>query len=106
MAKAKKIKTPAITLSPTAGYVLIEPFEAQTKTNSGIYLPDNATAEKPQRGKVLACGYPIFRDGREIECPVEVGDIVVYKKWGGNDFKKDGKELMFVEFKDVLAIEK
>lgn len=104
--KGKKAKTSAINLSPTAGYVLIEPSETQTKTDSGIYLPENATTEKPQKGKVLACGYPIFQNGREIECPAEVGDTVVYKKWGGSDYKDQGKELVFVEFKDILAIEK
>lgn len=103
--KSKKEKFSATKLIPTAGYILIEPFENQTKTDSGIYIPDSVTTERPQKGKVLACGYPIFKDGREIESPVKVGETVVCRKWGGDSYKKDGKEYTFVKFEDVLAVE-
>ncbi len=83
-------------LKPTTGYVLIEPLEKEVKTSSGIYLPDNAS-EKPQKGKVLAAGLKTS--------PVKIGDIVFYKKWGGNDVKIDNKEYLFVKFEDILAVE-
>lgn len=105
-AKDKKEKTSAKNLVPTAGHILIEPFEAQTKTNSGIYLPDSANKEKPQKGKVLACGYPIFKDGKEIESPAQVGETVVYRKWGGDVLKEGDKEFTIVKFEDILAVEK
>ncbi|HET7099182.1 MAG TPA: co-chaperone GroES, partial [Patescibacteria group bacterium] len=70
----------------------------------GIYLPDNA-GEKPQKGKVIAVGSSIFQDSREVESPAKVGEIVLYKKWGGNDVKIEGKEYMFVKFEDILAVE-
>jgi co-chaperonin GroES (HSP10) len=41
-------------VQPTAGYVLIEPEESQKQTASGIYLPETASADKPQMGKILA----------------------------------------------------
>lgn len=94
-----------INLKPTAGYILIEPVEAETKTASGIYLPDSAS-EKPQKGKVLAVGADETTDsGKVRKAPVKSGDVVIYKKWGGNEVKVEGKEYLFVKFEDVLALE-
>ena len=90
-------------LKPLAGYVLIEPAPKETKTASGIYLPDTVE-EKPQEGKVLAVGDSIFDHGREVTSPVKVGEKVVYKKWGGNEIKIDGKELLLIKFEDLMAI--
>ena len=91
-------------LKPTAGYVLIEPSEAERKTPSGIVLPESHE-EKPQRGKVLAIGDAIYEDGREIIPKFKVGDLVIYKQWGGNEVKIEGKEYLFVKFEDILAVE-
>jgi chaperonin GroES len=93
-----------LNLKPTVGYLLIEPLEKEIKTTSGIYLPDNA-GEKPQKGKVLAAGAAMYQDGKEITAPAKVGEVVFYKKWGGNDVKIEGKEYLFVKFEDVLAVE-
>lgn len=93
-----------LNLKPTAGYLLIEPLEKEVKTASGIYLPDSA-GEKPQKGKVLSAGGVLLQDGQKVESPAKVGDTIIYKKWGGNDVKIEGKEYMFVKFEDVLAIE-
>ena len=96
-----------INLKPTAGYVLIEPQEAVKQTSSGIVLPESHD-EKPQKGKVLAVGPNPCCDDDKCDCekaPCKVGDMVVYKKWGGNEYKIDDKEYLFVEFKDILAIE-
>lgn len=100
----KKLKRLNLDLAP--GYVLIEPLEAQTKTSSGIYLPESAS-EKPQKGKVLALGGTLITEhGAEIKSPVSVGDIVIYKKWGGNEVKIEEKEYLFAKFEDILAVEK
>jgi len=93
-----------LNLKPTPGYILIEPLEKETKTASGIYLPDNA-GEKPQKGKVIALGGPIYTDGKEILSPAKLNETVLYKKWGGNEVKIDNKEYLFVKFEDILAIE-
>lgn len=94
-----------INLKPTAGHLLIEPAEAVKKTDSGIYLPDTSD-EKPQKGKVLAVGPAQVTDsGKKIESPAKVGDMVVYKKWGGSEVKINGKEYLFAKFEDILAIE-
>ena len=89
-------------IQPLAGYVLIEPNPKETKTASGIVLPESSD-EKPQEGKVLACGDPLHEEGKEITCPVKVGEKVVYKKWGGNEIKEEGKELLLIKFEDLMA---
>lgn len=98
-------KTKKINLVPTPGYLLIEPQEATTKTESGIYLPDSATAEKPQKGKVLAVGAEeILENGKTRKAPVKTGEVVIYKKWGGSEVKIDNKEYLFAKFDDILAV--
>jgi len=98
---AKKSK---INLTPTAGYVIIEPAEAAKKTDSGIYLPDSSD-DKPQKGTVLAVGEEeITEKGSVRKSPVKAGDQVVYKKWGGSEVKIEGKEYLFSKFEDILAI--
>lgn len=90
-------------IQPLAGYVLVEPAAAQTKTASGIYLPETSD-KKPQHGTVLACGGDTFVDGHEAKCPVKKGDSVIYKQWGGNELKLGDKEYQLLEFKDIIAV--
>jgi chaperonin GroES len=98
-------KKAKLNLKPTAGYLLIEPLEAETKTSSGIYLPDTAS-EKPQKGKVLAVGNEeILENGSKRLSPVKVGDIVIYKESWGGKVKIEGKEYLFAKFEDLLAVE-
>jgi len=94
-----------LNLKPTSGYVLIEPVEAERKTASGIVLPESHE-EKPQKGKVLAVGEAEITDaGTKKNPPCRVGDWVIYKQWGGNEVKIEGKEYLFVKFEDILAVE-
>ena len=92
-------------IQPLFSYVLIKPVQAETKTASGIVLPDTAQEKQSQMGEVLAVG-PGFgsEDGRENKIILKVGDKVVYKKWGGNEIKVDGIEYMLMEQKDIMAI--
>ncbi len=90
-------------VQPLAGYVLVEPAAGQKQTASGIYLPDSHD-EKPQHGTVLAVGAATVVDGAKVESPAKKGDHVIYKKWGGNDFKIDDVEYQFLKFEDLLAI--
>lgn len=93
-----------LNLKPTPGYLLIEPLDKEVKTAAGIYLPDTA-GEKPQKGKVLAAGGAIYQDGKEIKSPAKINDVVIYKKWGGNEVKIGNTEYLFVKFEDILAVE-
>jgi chaperonin GroES len=91
-------------LRPLADYLLVEPVEKETTLPSGLVIPDSAK-EKPQQGKVIAVG-PGRRDedGDRIPMEVKVGDIVMYKKWGGTETKIDGKEMLLVKEDDILAV--
>ncbi|MDY3783995.1 MAG: co-chaperone GroES [Candidatus Cryptobacteroides sp.] len=86
-------------IKPLADRVLIEPKEAETKTASGIYLPDTAK-EKPQQGKVIAVG-----PGKKDE-PMEVkeGDEVLYGKYAGTEVTVEDKKYLIVKQSDILAI--
>lgn len=93
-------------LKPTPGNILIEPEETLKKTASGIVLPETINPEKPQKGKVLSVGAEEITDnGTKKVAPCKIGDLVYYKKWGGNELKIDGKEYMLVKFDDILAVE-
>lgn len=91
-------------VTPLFDNVLIEPLEAEERTASGIYLPESAK-EKPQMGKVIAVGVgKTDKDGKLVPMVVKVGDVVMYKKWGGNEVKIDSKEMTLVSQEDVLAV--
>lgn len=92
-------------ITPTHGYVLVEPAAQQKQTESGIYLPDTHD-EKPQHGTVLAVGDDAMIDGQKVKSPVKVGDMVIYKKWGGNEVQLGDTEYQFLKFEDVLAVVK
>ncbi len=86
-------------IRPLADRVLIEPKEAETKTASGIYIPDTAK-EKPQQGKVIAVG-----PGKKDEpMEVKVGDVVLYGKYAGNEVTVEDKKYLIVKQSDILAI--
>ncbi len=90
-------------IKPLADRVLVEPKEAETKTASGLFIPDTAK-EKPQEGEVLAIG-PGKRSekGDHVPMDVAVGDIVLYAKYGGTEIKIEGQELMILRESDILA---
>ena len=91
-------------IQPLFDNVLVKPLEAETKTASGIVLPDSVK-EKPQMGQVMAVGAGSQDEkGKPVKMVVKVGQKVMYKKWGGNEIKVQGEEWMIVEQKDILAI--
>ena len=91
-------------VTPLFDNVLIQPLEAQTKTASGIILPDSVK-EKPQIGTVKAVGKGrADKDGKLVGMVVKAGDKVMYKKWGGNEVKIEGEEWTLVSQEDILAI--
>ena len=91
-------------IQPLFDNVLIKPLEAETKTASGIILPDTAQ-EKPQMGQIIAVGPgKVTPKGEREKIIVKIGQKVMYKKWGGNEVKLNGEELILVEQKDILAI--
>ena len=86
-------------IKPLADRVLIQPKEAETKTASGLYIPDTAK-EKPSEGKVLAVG-----PGKKAEpMEVKVGDEVIYGKYSGTEVTVDDVKYLIVKQSDILAI--
>ena len=86
-------------LKPLADRVVIEPTEAETKTASGIFIPDTAK-EKPQQGTVVAAG-----PGKKDEpMEVKVGDVVLYGKYAGTEVTVEDKKYLIVKQSDILAI--
>ncbi len=86
-------------LKPLADRVVIEPKEAETKTSSGLYIPDTAK-EKPQQGTIVAAG-----PGKKDEpMEVKVGDVVLYGKYAGTEVTVEDKKYLIVKQSDILAI--
>lgn len=81
-------------LQPLGDHVVAQAEEAETKTKSGLYLPDNAK-EKPKTAKIVAVG-PAAKQ-------VKVGDRIVYKSFSTTEVKVEGTEYILVEEKDILA---
>ncbi|MEK7570973.1 MAG: co-chaperone GroES [Patescibacteria group bacterium] len=91
-------------IKPLHDYVLIRPQKADTKTASGIILPENVK-EKPQMGTVMAVGAGWHNnDGQTFPLAVKVGQLVIYTKWGGNEVKVEHEEWKLVKESDILAI--
>ena len=91
-------------LRPLHDRVVVKRLEQETKTASGIVIPD-AAAEKPDQGEVLAVG-PGRRSeqtGDIIPLDVKVGDTVVYSKYGGTEITAEGEDLLILSSRDVLA---
>ena len=91
-------------LRPLGARAIVRRLEAEEKTAGGIIIPDSAK-EKPTQGEVIAVGAGERCDSGEL-CPMNVstGDIVLFKKWGAEDVKVDGEELLIVKEDDILAV--
>ncbi|GAA0755278.1 MULTISPECIES: co-chaperone GroES [Psychroflexus] len=89
----------AVNIKPLADRVLVEPQAAETKTASGIIIPETAK-EKPQRGKVVAVG----NGKKDHDMTVKVGDVVLYGKFSGTELKHDDKDYLIMREDDILAI--
>lgn len=82
-------------IQPLGTRVLIKPLEQESKTASGLYIPETAK-DKPQTGLVIAIG-----DSEDIK--LKVNDKVLFAKYSGTEFKLDGEEYLLMECTDVLA---
>jgi chaperonin GroES len=90
-------------LQPLGDRIIVEILDEEATTASGIVLPDTAQ-EKPQRGKVLAVGPgPRDEDGEYIKMDLEVGDEVIFSKYGGTEIKIGADDVLILRESDVLA---
>jgi len=96
---------PNIKVKPLGDRVLIEPIAETERTKSGIYLPDTASKERPEQGKVIAVGEGRMLDtGKVAPMRVKVGQKVLFTKYGPNEIKVEGKEYLIAKEEDILAI--
>ncbi len=90
-------------IRPLDDRVVVEPLEAEEKTQGGIVLPDSAK-EKPTKGKVISVGEGKLLDsGKRSELLVKKGDEVLYGKYAGTEITVDGKDYLILKENDILA---
>ena len=90
-------------LRPLHDRVIVKRLENETKTASGIVIPDNA-AEKPDQGEVLAVGPGARNDkGDLVAMSVKAGDRILFGKWSGTEVKIDGQDLLIMKESDILG---
>ncbi len=91
-------------IHPVPGYLLVEPQKKEKTTPSGIVLPDSHE-DKPQEGLVLSIGEEFTTDyGVKKSAPCKVGDVIIYREWGGKEYKENDTELLILKFEDVMAV--
>lgn len=88
---------------PLADRVLVQEFEAQEKTESGIYIPDNAK-ERPLKGKVIAVGEGKVENGNRINMSVNEGDTVMYGKFSGVEVDIEGEKYLLMREADIMGV--
>ncbi|WP_082709911.1 co-chaperone GroES [Burkholderia sp. TSV86] len=93
-----------MSLRPLHDRVIVKRLDQETKTASGIVIPDSA-AEKPDQGEIIAVG-PGRRDtdGKRVEPDVKVGERVLFGKYAGQSVKVDGNELLVLREEDIVAV--
>ncbi len=97
-------KTPKTSVKPLDDRVLVLPDEAETKTASGIFLPEGAK-EKPQTGKIVAAGPGKLDDhGHRVPLNVKKGDTVLYGKYAGTEIDIDGTEHKIMRESELLGV--
>ncbi len=94
----------SVAIKPLEDRIVIKQVEAEQTTASGLVIPDSAK-EKPQEGEVVAVGPGRIADsGTRIPLDVQVGDIVIYSKFGGTEVKFGGDDYLVLSARDILAV--
>lgn len=94
-------------IKPLGDRVVLEPLGEHKggKTQSGLYLPETASKERPEKGKVIAVGPgKIDENGKRIPVGVKKGDVVLFTKYGPQEIKIDGKEYLIAKEDDIIAV--
>jgi chaperonin GroES len=104
IAKIKNNNKIKMNLKPLSNHILIEPLEEEKVSKGGIVLPDTVEKEKPVKGKIIATGPgKINENGEVVKMSVKVGDVVLFKKYGPDEFEIEGKKYLIGDEDDVLA---
>lgn len=99
MAKAK------INIRPIGEYILVKPLEEEETTASGLILQSSNKGERPQKGEIVALGTGARNeDGENIPFNVEVGQIILFKKYSPEDVEVDNQKYLLMKESDILAV--
>jgi len=91
-------------LRPLGERIVVQAVEREEVTRSGLLLPDTAK-EKPQEGKVIAVGPgKLMEDGKVVALDVKEGDVIIFSKYSGTEFKLDDQDYLILSERDVLAV--
>jgi chaperonin GroES len=90
-------------IKPLGDRVVVQPKEAEEKTDSGLYIPESAQ-DKPQKGTVVAIGPGRVENGNQIEMTVEEGDEILYGKYAGTEVTLDGDEFLIMRETDIFGV--
>jgi len=92
-----------VSFKPLGNRVVVEPIEEDEQMSAGgLYIPDTAK-EKPQEGKVVAVGPGrMTDDGKRVPLEIQVGDLVVYSKYGGTEYKEGDTDYLVLREDDIL----
>src|SRR5438270_4766182 len=91
-------------LRPLGDKVVLQAVEREEVTRSGLVLPDTAK-EKPQEGKVIAVGPgKLLEDGKHVALDLKEGDVIIFSKYSGTEFKLDDQEYLILSERDILAV--
>lgn len=91
-------------VKPLEDRVLVKPIEAESKTASGIFLPESSK-EKPVRGKVISVGPgKRLENGKRAEMSVKIGDTVVYGKYAGTEVEIKGEKHLILRESELLGV--
>ena len=94
----------SVNIKPLEDRIVVQPIDAEQTTASGLVIPDTAK-EKPQEGEVVAIGPGRIDDnGNRVPLDVNVGDKVIYSKYGGTEVKYAGEEFLILSSRFVLAV--
>ncbi len=92
-------------VKPLSDRVLVRPIAKTETTKSGIVIPDTVEKERAEQGEVIAVGPgKMLEDGKRQPVAVKVGDKIMFKKYGPDEVKVDGKDLLILEESDIIAV--
>ncbi len=90
-------------LQPLADRVVLKVKEAEVKTASGLFMPEESK-EKPVQAEVVAVGPGTYSHGTKVEMEVAVGDTVIYSKFAGTEVEVDGETYLIIRQSEILAV--
>lgn len=90
-------------IKPVPGYILVEPIDDKEEFSGGLVMPESAQ-DKPAKGLVLAIGGDLEERDRTVSCPAKVGDTVIYKRYGGQEIRENGKVVKLVRFDELMGV--